>query len=271
MSDVVIRCYSCESKMKARQELLGKVLKCPVCGVYMIIPKTGGDTIEPTPEQMKKIREMAQAKAAGKAGGVPSSGGGASAKAGAAAGGGSAPAQQPAWTGETLALSDVDGPVELVLPSEEHLQPAEHPTKLNPQYRYMVVGSNTLIASWETGKGWQVEAGGKLVSAKRNAEALPKAGDFALVELQIAVEDGEKRLSKMRIFKLARQYSVTKLAGDEKSVLSTITGTCGLMRPQKAALLNGLKTQFMRSVWADAKNLYDFLLNNDAHSCEVDA
>ena len=162
-----------------------------------------------------------------------------------------------------------DAETEVVIPEVEVIQPPEHPQKLDAECRYMVLDSQSMIAYWENGKGWMVMYGGKLVPAKHNAEALPKAGEFFLAELRIEVRDNAKRLTRLRIYKLARQYAITKLASDESAVLESITGHSGLLHSQKAALLKGLKAMFMRSLWADAKKIYDFLLNQDAHSFDI--
>ncbi|MDO4573924.1 MAG: hypothetical protein Q4D98_01785 [Planctomycetia bacterium] len=149
-----------------------------------------------------------------------------------------------------------------VKPEEiETIHPVEHPHRLNPENRYVILDSSRLVAYWQTGKGWQVPAAGKLVPARRQPDLLPKQGDFTLVELQLNTMPEGIRLTGMQIFKLARQYSVTRLAGDEFAVLETITGHAGLLRPQKMALLETLRKYFMRETWSENKKIYAYLTN----------
>ena len=70
MSTILVRCFSCDSKLKVKLDHVGKVCKCPACGIYIIIPKEDGMAIEPTPDMLKKLRELAEAKKS--AGGIGS-------------------------------------------------------------------------------------------------------------------------------------------------------------------------------------------------------
>lgn len=149
-----------------------------------------------------------------------------------------------------------------VKPEEiETIHPVEHPNKLDINNRYIILDSSRTVAYWQSGKGWQIPSAGKLVPARRQPELLPKQGDFVLVEMVLENTPEGNRLTGMRIFKLAKQYSVSKLAGDEFAVLATITGHAGLLRPQKMALLETLRKYFMRETWAENKKIYEYLTN----------
>ncbi|MBQ9454270.1 MAG: hypothetical protein Q4A17_08770 [Thermoguttaceae bacterium] len=241
---IVVRCHACNVGMKIKPEYAGKLRKCPKCGEIFIVPQEDGQTIVPPPEVLEQIRrqEAAQNSAEPK------------------------PQEQP----QESAPSPFSAPsAEIVVPEEETIKPVEHPKRLNPQFRYVILNSERMIAYWQMSTGWQISDGSRLVPAKRNAQLLPKQGDFRFIEMQLGDVDGEFRITKLRIFQLASQYSVSKIAGDEGEVLTTITKAAGLTRSQKGALLQGLKAHFMRSVWADSPAIYDFLFNEDFHSSEI--
>jgi len=235
MSELIaVRCHACKVGMKIKPEYAGKLRKCPKCGAIFIVPHKDGLTIEPPPEVLEKVRQQMAVQT-------------------------SAPKPEVPATPSTR----------IVIPEEETIQPVEHPKRLNPQFRYVILSSERMIAYWQMSTGWQVSDGARLTSAKRNSELLPKQGDFRFIEMRLGEVDGEFRVTKLRIFQLARQYSVSKIAGDENDVLSTIISTAGLTRSQKGALLQGLKAHFMRGVWADSPTIYEYLFNEDFHSCEV--
>ncbi|MDO4629678.1 MAG: hypothetical protein Q4C70_10900, partial [Planctomycetia bacterium] len=155
------------------------------------------------------------------------------------------------------------------LQTEEAIRPVERPKRLDAQCRYFILDAERLVGYWQMTMGWQVNDGVKLVSARRNSQAIPKQGDFRFIELQLGEQDGEFRVLRIRIFQLARQYSVTKIALEENDVLTTITSQSGLTRSQKNVLLQSLKAHFMRGMWADSPAIYEYLLNDDYHSCDI--
>ncbi|MDO4569207.1 MAG: hypothetical protein Q4D38_02360 [Planctomycetia bacterium] len=241
MESITVRCFACKVGMKIKSEYAGKLRKCPKCGEIFIVPQSDGNAIVPPPQVLEKLRQAEQASA-----------------------------QSEVQTSST-AGTQANQPQANISPlDDERITPVDHPKRLNPKYRYMILDTRSVIACWQLDKGWQVWDGARLVPAKRNQNLLPKQGEFYLVELQLEAAGDEMKLTKIRIFRLARQYSVSKLAGDDFAVLSTIVAASGLLRPQKSALLAGLKQHFMREVWAEAKNIYDYLLNDDSHSTEVE-
>lgn len=244
---IVVRCHACNVGMKIKPEYAGKLRKCPKCGEIFIVPQEDGVTIAPSPEILEKIRQQTAAQTPAQS------------------------AQHPQdRPQETQTSSPYSAPsAEIVVPEEETIRPVEHPKRLDPQFRYVILNSERMIAYWQMSTGWQISDGSRLVSAKRNAQLLPKQGDFRFIEMQFGDVDGEFRITKLRIFQLASQYSVSKIAGDEGEVLSTITRAAGLTRSQKGALLQGLKAHFMRGVWADSPAVYDYLFNEDFHSSEI--
>ncbi|MCR5165411.1 MAG: hypothetical protein K6C40_15515 [Thermoguttaceae bacterium] len=273
---ISVRCHACGVGMKIKPEYAGKLRKCPKCGEIFIVPQEDGIAIKPSPEILEKIRQQAAAQEP--------------AVQGPAAQSPAAPkVQEPQISAQVTPSPEApqqDGfaqasqpegisspysaPSEsIVVPEEETIHPVDHPKRLDPQFRYVILNSEKMIAYWQMSTGWQVSDGSRLVSAKRNSQLLPKQGDFRFIEIQFGDVDGEFRITKLRIFQLASQYSVSKIAGDEGEVLSTITRAAGLTRSQKGALLQGLKAHFMRGVWADSPAIYEYLFNEDFHSSEI--
>lgn len=233
MEILKIRCPSCHVSMKAKSEFAGRVLKCPACKAPFIVPKTDGDGLEPPMHILMKLADQEAAK--------------------------------KAEAEEEASIPQV------VIDETPPIQPAEHPRQLNRKNRYMILDSQRMTAFWQSGKGWQVAAGpgGTLVPAKSSADQLPRQGEFRFVELIMQDTDTAPKVVGLHIFQLARQYALTKLAQEENAILSAITSASGLLRSQKDSLIMALKTHFLRSAWADSKNVYDYLLGDDYHSSEV--
>lgn len=263
MSEVIaVRCHACRVGMKIKLEYAGKLRKCPKCGAIFIVPEEDGDTLAPSPEIMQELRRQAEALKQKNAEEQKNAG--------------AAPDAAPNFTISTT--ENVIGSSEFrvaegeapTMRAEDRIHPVERPKRLEPKNRYVILSAERMLAYWQMDRGWQWNDGTKLVSAKRCPELLPKQGDFRFLELVFGDVDGEFRIVKMRIFQLARQYSVTKIALDENEILSTVTGVSGLDSRQKQALLQGFKAHLMRSVWADSPAIYEFLFNEDFHSFEIE-
>ncbi|MDO4424645.1 MAG: hypothetical protein Q4D17_02630 [Planctomycetia bacterium] len=275
MSEVIaVRCHACRVGMKIKSEYAGKLRKCPKCGTIFEVPLQDGETKAPSPEILAELKRQAvlkrQAEQNAAARTANSTGFQEAASNAPSAEASSTPAISHGFPGTSETA--ISSPASQTFPSlnaEDTIHPIERPKRLEPQFRYLILDQERLLAVWQMENGWQVNDGSRLISAKRNAQILPKQGDFRFLELQLGTVDEEFRITKMRIFQLARQYSVSKIALDENEVLSTIIGAASLTRSQKSTLLQGLKKYFMRSVWADSPAIYDFLLNDDFHSSEI--
>lgn len=283
---IAVRCHACGVGMKIKPEYVGKLRKCPKCGEIFIVPQEDGIAIKPSPEILEKIRQQTAAQETAAQSPAAQSPAAQSSAAQSPAVPKPQEPQIPAQPEQPTQTPQQDGfaqasqsegisspfsapSEEIVVPEEETIHPVEHPKRLDPQFRYVILNSEKMIAYWQMSTGWQVSDGSRLVSAKRNSQLLPKQGDFRFIEMQFGDVDGEFRITKLRIFQLASQYSVSKIAGDEGEVLSTITRAAGLTRSQKGALLQGLKAHFMRGVWADSPAIYEYLFNEDFHSSEI--
>lgn len=229
---IKVRCPGCQVVMKAKADYAGRVIKCPACKTPFIVPKADGDGLEPPIHVLMKLADIEAKK-------------------------------------QTEAEEEASIPhVEII--EVEAIQRVEHPVKLDRTNRYMVLDGTRLLAYWDLKKGWQLgTTGGSLVPVKGNTDMLPQQGDFRLIELQMADDGGISRVAGLRIFQLAKQYSLTKLRGDENAILATITGTTGLMHSHKKILMQAFKNHFPRAAWAENKAIYDYLLGDDSQSSEV--
>lgn len=232
MEVIKVRCPACKVVMKAKMEYAGRVLRCPACKVPFIVPQTDGEGREPPAHVLMKLADMEATKKA----------------------------QQE----EEASIPHV------VIDETPAIKAGSLLRQLHRKNRYMILDNQRMLAYWEAVKGWQLSTtGGSLVPAKNNMEMLPRQGDFRLVELQMEEADDGLKIVALRIYQLARQYTLTKLSGDENDILTTIISESGLQRSQKDALIQALKTLFLRSAWAGVPKIYDYLLGNDGHSSEI--
>ncbi len=274
MSEVIaVRCHNCRVGMKIKPEYAGKLRKCPKCGTIFEVPYQDGETKVPSPEILAKLKSQETLKQQSETAAHSAAANGiqphiSSTESATSA----APPTTPSISFGFSGNSEASAPgfnTTWDQSSENVIHPVERPKRLEPRFRYLILDSERLLAVWQLENGWQINDGSRLVSAKRNAQLIPKQGDFRFIELQLGTVNEEFLITKLRIFQLARQYSISKIALDENDVLSTITGAASLTRSQKNALFQGLKKYFMRSVWADSPAVYDFLLNEDFHSSEI--
>lgn len=241
MEALRVRCFSCHVGMRIKGEHAGKLKKCPACGTVFLVPRHGGEALPP-PETTLKSSRRKEEKTENKAEKI----------------------SEPPAASEVATL-----PPSIQPDMPESIMPVEQPKRLEPRNRYLVLDSQKVVAFWQLEKGWQVFHEGKWVPVKRQPQLLPKQGDFRLVELDFTPEGENIYLTRLRIYQLAQQYSISKLAGDDTAILSTITRSAGLLGPQKRAIMDFLKTQFMRETWTHTTSIYDFLLGFDAHSWNI--
>lgn len=242
MEALRVRCFACHVGMRIKGEHAGKLKKCPACGTVFLVPKHGGESLPPPETVFKERREKDEKKRL-----------------------------QPEKILDNPAVSNpVETPPAPILHDEqEPITPAERPKRLEPRNRYLVLDSQKIIACWQLGKGWQVFHEGKWTSVKRQPQLLPKQGDFRLVELDFTPDGENIYLTRLRSYQLAQQYAISKLAGDDAAILSAITRSAGLLGPQKRAIMEFLKGQFMRETWTYSTSIYDFLLGLDSHSWNI--
>jgi hypothetical protein len=140
--------------------------------------------------------------------------------------------------------------------SDGTLQIENLPKQLEFRNRYLIVGTDRIVATWETGKGWQVNVGNGFASAKRNFSAIPDQGNFVLVELVIALTGIPAGL---HVFSISMRGALTSLFRDDGEILHKVDSVGKLTKNQKNLLLNYLRQNFMYEVLAEAHEVVTFL------------
>ena len=149
-------------------------------------------------------------------------------------------------------------------PAIGHVDAVVRLVRLN---RYLVCDGARVIATWENnGQGWRIRTDHGFASAARNPEKIPAQGDFKLVELKMALLDGELQLEAIQVYQLARRWALPGLARGDDLICKSIVGPGALLRAQKDAVRLQLQELLMRSVWGDATEVLDYLANDDYHS-----
>ncbi|MDR2115874.1 MAG: cysteine-rich KTR domain-containing protein [Planctomycetaceae bacterium] len=130
------------------------------------------------------------------------------------------------------------------------------PEQLEFRNRYLIIGTDRVVAIWESGKGWQVNVGNGFGSAKRNFSAIPDQGSFVLIELVIATNGIP---SGVHIFNISIRGALTSLFRDESEILHKVDCVGTLTKNQKKLLLNYLRQNFMFEVLTEAREVVTFL------------
>jgi hypothetical protein len=239
-------CPNCGAKLNAKDELAGQTRKCPGCGKAILIPRPDSSAPSETPRQSAATNTPAPAEPSAPAEQA-------------------LPAESPPDAPAAADENAVEGvPVQL---DEEHPHPAHRLERLNRTHRYLICDRTKVVAMWENnGLGWQIHTAGGFASATRNRDSLPSYGEFMLVELKLSRTDAGLRLAGIVSYRLANRWALTQLANGDDRVLSTIIGLGGLGRDQKIAVRQALKDHFMRPVWADSREVLEYLNNADHHS-----
>ena len=171
----------------------------------------------------------------------------------------------PQSLGETASQpsAEVSPPPDAIIGQTSH----PLPDRLDRCHQYLICDRSKLIAAWKNdGQGWQVKTKGGLVSVSRSPEPLPNEGDFRLVELRLDRSEAGLHLTGLRTYQLAQRWALVSLERGDDPIVSKLTGPAGLNREQKNAVRQALKDQFMHEVWADAREVLDYLTNTDYHS-----
>ena len=129
------------------------------------------------------------------------------------------------------------------------------PKRLEYRNRYFIVGPDRMIAIWEPGKSWQINIGSGFAPARKNPEAIPDQGVFALVELVIGPPEADNRLETLKVFKVSIRGALTSLYRDEGEILHKVDGPGQLTKNQKNILMSRLQRTFMYEALAEAEEI----------------
>jgi hypothetical protein len=146
----------------------------------------------------------------------------------------------------------------------------EYPERLARHNRYLVLDHARLIAVWESDlQGWQLKTTAGYINLVRNMDKVPNQGRFTLVELKLIADGTTVRLHGLQCYALAERYALSSLEDGQDKILTKITGPGALDRQQKGLVRQYLRDRFMHQVWAEAREVLDFLGNADHHSSKV--
>ncbi len=160
--------------------------------------------------------------------------------------------------------------VETIVPAATHpLQEKPLPFKLDWTSRYVILAAERVIAFLESGQGWMLSIGNGFVPAKRNFDAIPDQGTFALVEIFLEDTPEGQRFSGLNIFQITARGALLALTQNEESILGRIDAPAPLLKPQKTALLLHLRQHYMFDFLAHSQPVVDFLLNEDISSTHI--
>ncbi|MDR2169532.1 MAG: hypothetical protein LBP59_05270 [Planctomycetaceae bacterium] len=133
------------------------------------------------------------------------------------------------------------------------------PERLDYRNRYIIISPDRIIATWESGRGWQVNVGNGFASAKKNITAIPDQGTFAFAEL--VINNTENNMSAIgsptaiNIFKISIRGALTALYRDENEILRKIDCKWNLTKNQQTILWNHLAKNFTAETIAPARSL----------------
>ena len=133
------------------------------------------------------------------------------------------------------------------------------PERLEYRNRYFIVGSDRMVAVWEPGKSWQIDAGNGFVPARKFPEIIPDQGVFALVVLVVGPPEDGNRLETLKIFNLSVRGALTSLYRDEGEILHKVDGPGQLTGNQKNILMSYLQRNFMYETLAEAEEIRTIL------------
>jgi len=142
--------------------------------------------------------------------------------------------------------------------------------RLNRLNYYVVLNKASIVCAWENdGRGWMLRTSAGMIPANRNFDQLPGQGNFQMVELKLSVSDKGKRLHGLQVYQLAQRYALTAIEKGDDNVCKRIIGSCGLNKDQKHQVRKLIREQFMRHVWEDSTNVFEFLASPDQHTTGV--
>ena len=225
-----ITCPHCQSKLNAKEKLIGQTRKCPKCGQDVLIQPRGTE-VEPT-DLARSASDQSET--------VP-------------------------VTEETPTVH-VEPPQEPERLAQVEAV-ADPPTELKPPNRYLICDRQRIIAVWEgDGSGWQLTSPTGLISAKRNTEQIPSQGVFRFIDLKIERSEQGMHLAGIACHELAPRWAMPSIGRGDNPILEKIVGPSGLSRDQKQMIRRYLQDNFMSEVWRNRQEVVDFLSDDNFHT-----
>lgn len=221
-----IICPGCQSKLNAKEKLIGQTRKCPKCGYEVLIEaQAASEPGQPDSGQLAADDAVA----------VPPE----------------VRVEPPQETEGLARVVPVAEPPRGLVPPNKYLI-------CDPQ-RIIAVWEGD-------GSGWQLKTPSGLISAKRNTEQIPQQGSFRLIELRITRGSDSMHVTGIVCHALAARWALTALGRSDNAILEKIAGPSGISRDQKQMVRRYLQDTFMPEVWRERAELLDFLSNEDIHT-----
>ena len=221
-----ITCPGCQSKLNAKEKLIGQTRKCPKCGYEVLIQAQA--------DSMFDEREAAQADTVGGGEGEPT-----------------VHVEPPQETEGLARVVPVAKPPQELVPPNKYL--------ICDRQRLIAVWEGD-------GTGWQLKTPSGLISAKRNTEQIPTQGAFRLIELRITRGADAMHLSGIVCHELAARWALMAIGRGDNLILDKIVGPSGISRDQKQMIRRYLQDTFMPEVWRHRDDLVAFLSSEDIHT-----
>jgi hypothetical protein len=150
---------------------------------------------------------------------------------------------------------------------EEGLPRVKTIERLVRSHFYLVCDRIRIFATWQDdGQGWMLKTSAGPLSAKRNADQIPAHGDFMIVELILKESEEGRNLTGISVYEIPKRWALPALARGDEAILRKLVGPGRLTREQKLAVRKQIESQFMPDVWAESREVLDYLSNDDFHS-----
>lgn len=226
----------CGAKLKVKDELAGRVGKCPTCGEKLTIPKPTPaapapandfapipfdsleDELPPTPIILPENRDGL----------------------GTVAPDPSERQAQPASVGD-----DDDEQRRLFI--KESVPP--HLGQLN---YYLICDHKDVVARWvNDGKGWMIRLKDGFTRASTVSGEIPQFGKFIMVEVGVERRNDGLHLSNITPFQLQPSYALTKLTKGDDEILAAVLAHAELNTAQTGHVRNLVKQKFLPHIWPE--------------------
>lgn len=228
-----LTCPGCQSRLNAKEELIGQTRKCPKCGADIVIADPAA---APEPDMVEPLASVV----------VPP-----------------LDAEAVAPLESIVTIPEPDTTISV----EEPLTSFRGPERLTRLNQYLICSNTAVVAAWQNnGHGWALLSPNGLISAARNYEKIPTSGAFQLVELQMQMIDDALRLEGLFVYRLANRWSLLTLNKGDDAIVAEINALGSLNREQKAAVRQYLRGHVMRAIWENAETVLEYLASVDYHS-----
>ncbi len=272
-----LKCPGCGSKLKVKDAMGGKTGKCPSCKQPVKIPmpepeEPAEEVVEASvadqlfEEDFAKAPTLEEKAAEGKP-----------AEASGSAddplpfdslfdddepapriilAGGEKPGESSIASSSGVGESEGSQPKAASGDGERMFDPGELPSVLGKLNHYLICDHKDIVARWEDdGRGWMIHLKDGFVRASTVENQIPQFGNFILVQVDVERRADGLHLRSIDVFKLRRQYALTKIAKGDDAVLETIIDYAQLNKAQHTHVKNLVKSKFLPHMWGEMEEI----------------